>query len=203
MGRVPSARTVFRSTFSPVIAVMTIGGAVVAATIIGVTEGLSGALAAAPVLGLVAFGGWAAYARPAVIVDTEAVTLIGVARTVRIPWSRVAAVDTRWALAVHTDEARYTAWAAPAPGRHSVFTVTRSENRHLSREAYLSGTIRVGDAITSDSGQAAEIVRTAWAAHRAAGESDSGHREQVEVRWHGFTLAVATILVAVAVLVAL
>lgn len=203
MGRVPSARTVFRSTFSPVIAVATIGGAAGAAILIGVTEGLARALAAMPALALVAFGGWAAYARPAVIVDAAGVTLVGVVRTVRIPWSRVAVVDTRWALAVHTDDARYTAWAAPAPGRHSAFTVTRNENRHLSREAYMSGTIRVGDAITSDSGQAAEIVRTAWAAYRATGDSEGRNREQVHVRWHGLTIATATVLLAVAILVAL
>lgn len=54
---------------------------------------------------------------PAVRVSDDHVELVNVLRTVRIPWSSLEQLDTRWALTLVAGGHRWTAWAAPSSGR--------------------------------------------------------------------------------------
>ncbi|MDP9418105.1 MAG: PH domain-containing protein [Actinomycetota bacterium] len=55
--------------------------------------------------------------RPAVEVDDDGVTLRNVVRDVTVPWSRVTDISARWALGVHTADARFDSWAVTGRGR--------------------------------------------------------------------------------------
>lgn len=189
---------VFRSTSSRVLAGIITGGALVALVAVVITDGVTGAVSVLPLLALIGGFGWAAYWRPAVTVSDAGVTVIGVIATTDVPWSSIRTVDTRWALTMRTTGGVVTAWAAPAPGRHGLYRVTRGENQNLSADAYLAGTIRPGDAMTSDSGQAAEIVRRAWEKWRDAHGESRDAAEPIRRRWHIATIAVTVVLVALA-----
>lgn len=186
----------FRSTTSRVLAVVIMGGAGLAGVALALTEGAAGVVPTLPVLALIAGFGWAAYARPAVIVHEHGITVVGVVATVDVPWSSIRMIDTRWALTLRTDSGDVTAWAAPAPGRHSLYRVTRAENQHLAPDAYLAGTIRPGDSLSSDSGQAAEIARRGWDHWRQLAGDAEVSVEPVTRRWHVVTIAVGAALVA-------
>jgi hypothetical protein len=54
---------------------------------------------------------WAVFVRPAVLLDSEGVTLHNVLRDIRIPWARLSHVETRWNLRVFAGDRGYTAWA--------------------------------------------------------------------------------------------
>ena len=192
MGVVSQQRIVYRSTTSRVIAVIIFAGAAAGMLAAVLAEGLPSALTLAPLLALIAGFGWAAYWRPAIVVHEHGVDLVQVLSTVEVPWESIHAVDTRWALTLHTERGKHAAWAAPAPSRYSLYRVTKDENRALADGAYLDGTIRLGDALSSDSGQAAEIVRRTWQAWRDEVESgDRARRDATERRhWHGATIAV-------------
>ena len=75
---------------------------------------------------------YAVLVRPSVEVSGEGVALRNVVRDVEVPWSALAEVRTRYALTlVATDGRRFTAWAAPASGRHTDTGLTLGEVRSL------------------------------------------------------------------------
>lgn len=191
---------VFRSTSSRVLAGIISGGALVASVAVAITDGPAGAVSVLPVLALIGGFGWAAYWRPAVVVDDTGVTVVGVIATTQVPWSSIRTIDTRWALTLKTTTGVVTAWAAPAPSRHGLYRVTKGENQNLAADTYLAGTIRPGDALSSDSGQAAEIVRRAWERWRDTPGDSPAADEPVRRRWHLATLAVGAALTALAVI---
>lgn len=57
--------------------------------------------------------------RPAVIVDGEGAELRNVLRDVRVPWTALEAVETRYALTLVAAGRRYTSWAGAAGGKPS------------------------------------------------------------------------------------
>lgn len=152
-------------------------------------------VAALPMLGLLAFIAWAAYWRPSVRIDDDAVTIENVFRTLRVPYGQIQRIDTRFALTLFTPERRIVAWAAPAPGRHKLMTIRRDQAEHLPESSYVAGTVRPGDLTGSDSGVAAYIVRRRWEELRDAGTLDA-HTGAVEVRLHVVTIAAGAALVA-------
>ena len=86
-------------------------------------------------------------------------------RTIDLPWPSIHAVDTKWALTLITAYGRFTAWAAPAPGR------ARRAARHQAGGAAPPGehgvapaAIRPGDLPSSPSGAAALMIRRRWEA---------------------------------------
>lgn len=192
---------VFRSTSSRVLAGIISGGALLAAVAVAVTDGLVSAVSVLPVLALIGGFGWAAYWRPAVVVDDAGVTVVGVIATTEVPWASIRTIDTRWALTLKTTTGVVTAWAAPAPSRHGLYRVTKGENQNLAADTYLAGTIRPGDALSSDSGQAAEIVRRAWDRWRENQGESPADGEPVRRRWHRATLVVAAALAVLTALV--
>ncbi|MFC7404982.1 PH domain-containing protein [Georgenia alba] len=61
---------------------------------------------------------WAVFWEPHVTVDRDGVCLANVWRTIRVPWSLLESVDTRWGLRLHTSGKRYSSWAVPARSRY-------------------------------------------------------------------------------------
>ncbi|MDM4763351.1 PH domain-containing protein [Galbitalea sp. SE-J8] len=117
----------------------------------------------------VAFAAWAWLWHPSVEVDDAGVTLVNLVRTVHVPWAGLVHVDTRFALTLITPRGRFAAWAAPAPGRTGVMLAKRREARASSaRVPDLGTTVRPGDLLGSESGQAAALVRTRWSELRDA-----------------------------------
>jgi hypothetical protein len=105
---------------------------------------------------------WAVLVRPSVDVDDAGVGLRNVVHDVDVPWARLEAVETRFALTLVTDDGRrFAAWAAPASGRYADVRMTRKE----------ATTLALGDdpqptasaAWGSHSGAAAAWVRREWA----------------------------------------
>ncbi len=54
---------------------------------------------------------WSVFFRPAVLIDIDGVLIRNVLRDIRIPWTRLTAVNTRWNLSVSVGDKSYTAWA--------------------------------------------------------------------------------------------
>ena len=54
---------------------------------------------------------WSIFARPAVLLDAEGVTVRNVLRDVHIPWARLTDVESRWNLKVFAGDRPYVAWA--------------------------------------------------------------------------------------------
>ena len=72
-------------------------------------------------------------------------------------------VDTRYALTLVTAQKSYAAWAAPAPGIWGGRNARPEDLRGLPDTSYGPGkSVRPGDLKTTDSGQAARLVRTRW-----------------------------------------
>lgn len=57
---------------------------------------------------------WVVLWRPHVVLDRDAVTLVNVLRSVRVPYAAVRSVGSRWGLRVETAHGRWDAWAVPA-----------------------------------------------------------------------------------------
>ena len=68
-------------------------------------------------IALVAFLAWAGLWRPFVRVTDDGVTLGNVLSTTEVPWAALIQVETQYALTLVTPHGRYSATAAPAPGR--------------------------------------------------------------------------------------
>lgn len=77
---------------------------------------------------------WLAYWRPKVVVDDEAVRLHNVFRTVRVPWSAVVELHSRYGLEVQTPSASYNAWAVPAPYGRERLRGTDTEATLMARQ---------------------------------------------------------------------
>lgn len=120
--------------------------------------------------------------QPEVRVDAGGLELVNVLRRVRLPWSTVEDIDTRWALTVRAEDRRWTSWAAPASGRR-VRPVSRRETPWAPPGAEaIAGSRAPG----SSAGEAAVLVGTAWQTWKdrrvPAGETGGGERP--EVRWN-------------------
>ncbi|NLT53556.1 MAG: PH domain-containing protein [Actinomycetales bacterium] len=123
--------------------------------------------------------------RPVVIVDDDGVELRNVVRDVRVPWSELTEVETRYALTLVTRGGRFRSWAAAAPGRPGLLrrgTCPGADrglhgSRGLSAEHELpdprwtpgrqAGTAASRD-LRADSGAAAFLIEQRWAAWRDA-----------------------------------
>lgn len=160
-----SARPAGGHTFRPRAAlVAVVVGAVVAAgwVWLALRDGGPGdLLRQLPALLLVAVVVWAVLVRPSVAVDDAGVHLRNVVRDVDVPWARLAAVDTRFALTLTTTEgARHAAWAAPASGRYADVRMTAREATTLGLDDGEPPTASAS--WTSGSGAAAAWVRREW-----------------------------------------
>ncbi|WP_138442403.1 PH domain-containing protein [Sinomonas susongensis] len=159
-------------------------------------SGIGGLRFVAP-LAFMAFGGWALFWRPAVVVSDAGVELVNPLRQIGVPWEALAFVDTKYALTLITGAGRYSAWAAPAPGvmgtRHA-----RPDNLiGLPASSYGPGqSVRPGDLSHTVSGQAALLVRRRWADLVERGLVEGGRVDETSVtrRATWWILAVAVVL---------
>ena len=179
--------------------------------------GIGGFVAVGDVLGLVRYGWW--FALLAVLAVAlfwlPRVDVLEHAVVVRNPLSTcqnhivyvanylhnaIQIVDTKYALALTTPQSRIEAWAAPASGRYTVFTLSPEDTR-VSESARVAGAIRPGDTLSSQSGAAANHIRRHWEQLRDDGVLD-GPLEPGALRraWHPTTIVVLAALTAAGVL---
>ncbi|MHA7220886.1 PH domain-containing protein [Arthrobacter sp. RHLT1-20] len=147
-----------------------------------------GALAGAAPLLLIAFLGWQLFWLPAVVVHDDGVSLENPFRSVQVPWAALVHVDTRFALTLITAEKSYTSWAAPAPGIWGGRNASPDDLHGLPATTYGPGeSVRPGDLKSTDSGQAARLVRARWHDLVESGELVAGDAAttavKVTVRW--------------------
>jgi hypothetical protein len=149
---------------------------------------------------------WALLWNPQVIVGDQEVVIVNVLRTIVVPWPALIDVDTKYSLSLRTPRGNYAAWAAPAPGRTSLAIARRAERRHGSSAQVpaIGGRSRPGDLITTESGEAAYLVRERWNKLVESGAIEAGIADStpVTIRWHWVSDGVL-LLLAVATTVAL
>jgi hypothetical protein len=190
----------FRSTFGRVLTVAIGAICAITAIVIAVAGNLEDFLGFLPWLALLAGACWAAFWRPCVEVTDGGVRLVNVTRTIDVPWPAITGVETRWALTLLTHYGKFTAWAAPAPGRGPLRKAARVDPNLLGRAVGASAdgppAITVGPA-----GEAAGIVRDHWERLRSAGHLDNPvlEYERAPVRWHVGTLAAGVALVGLGI----
>jgi len=206
MHKTDSARDSFHSRFNRILAVVAWAltlFALVTSVVAGVLVPTTVARIVLP-LALVALAAYAVLWRPRLVVDDEAVTVVNVLRTVVIPWSALIDVDTKFSLTLRTPNGRYSVWAAPAPGRTGVAMARRAERRHGNQvqTAAMGNRSRPGDLVTTESGEAAYLVRDRWNSLVESGRVEAGIAETVavQVRWH-WVLDVALALLLIATIV--
>ena len=147
-----------------------------------------GALAGIAPLAFIAFMGWQLFWMPSVVVHDAGVTLENPFRSIEVPWAALVHVDTRFALTLVTAGKSYTSWAAPAPGIWGGRNARPEDLHGLPATTYGPGkSVRPGDLKTTDSGQAAMLVRARWhelveSGRLASGDADST-AATVTVRW--------------------
>lgn len=136
---------------------------VVAAGSLAITTGSAPGelLRSAPFLLLICWVAYLVLWRPLVRVDSDGVELVNVLRRVRVPYAALREVQTRWALTLFTDNARYVSWAATAsPRRHTA--TNRSLGRHVIDPTGGGDSIRSSAAPESSSGAAALAIAAHW-----------------------------------------
>lgn len=122
-----------------------------------------GALPGTAPLVLIAFLGWQLFWMPCVVVDDGGIRLENPFRRIVVPWAALVHVDTRFALTLVTADKSYTSWAAPAPGIWGGRNARPEDLQGLPATTYGPGkSVRPGDLKTTDSGQAAQLVRARW-----------------------------------------
>ena len=121
--------------------------------------------------------------------------------TWHVPWPAIERIDTKWALTLYaTGPVRIEAWAAPASGRYTVFTLGPEDTR-VTESARLAGSIRPGDTLSSDSGAAANHIRRRWELLRDDGLLDEPLEPGALRReWHPRTIAAFGVLASLGVL---
>lgn len=169
----------------------------------GLQHGLGAAVRAMPYAAAACVLGWVLGWQPRVDVREDGVLLVNPWRTITVPWEALVQVTTRYALTLVTPHGRYSAWAAPAPGRHSVFLAGDNDLRGLPRGTFdAHRAVGLGDLPSSGSGGAAALVRARWErlVETEALETGVADTTPVTVRWHTTTIAVVVgLLIAGAV----
>lgn len=150
-----------------------------------------------PVL-LVAVLAWALFWRPSLTVAEHGITVENVLRTYFVPWPSILAIDTRYSLTLRTARGRVSVWAAPAPGRHRTLGLAPKDFDGVGESARGGvGELRPADALTTPSGNLAQLIRGHWERLRDAGAFASGvDPEASTVTWHWATVAAVAALAA-------
>ena len=182
----------------------TLAGAVAAICLVG----LIGLTFDAGAVGLIRYGwwvalpavlAWATFWNPCIVVDDAGVLLVNVFRSIQLPWPAIQDIDTKWSLKLVTAYGSFSAWAAPAPGRHGSREISPQEVKHLPESSYGVGrSVRPGDSLNTPSGQAALAIRQHWQALRDAGHLDNPRLEfeRAPIRWHvGIIATVAGLII--------
>jgi hypothetical protein len=116
---------------------------------------------------------WLVFWNPSVRVSDSEVVVDNIFRTIRLNWSAIRRIDTKYSLTLETERGVFRAWAAPAPSRYAGFMANKSEAEHLPESSFVGqGLVRPGDLTSSDSGVAAYIIRQNWERLRDANQLD-------------------------------
>jgi uncharacterized protein (DUF58 family) len=174
---------VFRSKFPRLLAGVSIGILLLAWILTLVSQGVAVAVSSAPTTALFAYLALIVFWIPKVSVTEEMVQIGNILRTHNVSLAAIKRIDTKWALTLFTEKAKYSAWGAPAPGRHSSIFASRDQGSHLPESTYLAGTVRPGDLISSDSGAPAAYIRRLWEQRKpgVAIESTRWHIERIVI----------------------
>lgn len=137
---------------------------------------------------------------PRVDVQEHEITIRNPFSTWHIAWHAIQIIDTKYALTLTTPKARIEAWAAPASGRFTAFTLGPDDTK-VSESARVAGTIRPGDTLNSESGAAANSIRRHWEQLRDDGLLDRPFDAgDVRREWHSRTLIALGVVAALGVL---
>ncbi|MCC2030570.1 PH domain-containing protein [Microbacterium allomyrinae] len=141
---------------------------------------------------------WALFWRPSLRVQEHGITVENVLRTHFVPWPSIVSIDTRYSLTLHTAQGRVSAWAAPAPSRHRILGLAPKDFDGIGETARgSSGELRPADAISTPTGNLAQLIRGRWEQLRDAGAFASGvDPEAATVTWHWATIAAIVVLAA-------
>ena len=144
---------------------------------------------------------WELLWRPSLTVLPDEVEMLNPLRTVHIPWNALVHIDTKFALRLFTPGHTYEVWAAPAPGRSFGFRSSTASRQPERGGVFTSGKVRPSDLETSDSGEAAGMVRRRWELLQASGAVEAGIADSVAVRvqWHWRTIMVLGVLLIASV----
>lgn len=150
------------------------------------------------ILVLAAVLAWALFWRPRLEVQEHGVTVVNVFRTYFVPWPSILAVDTRFALTLHTVAGRVSVWAAPSPGRHRTLGLSSKDFEGVGETARgAHGSLRPSDALSTASGSLAQVIRRHWEDLRDSGAFSHGaDPEAAVVTWHWGTIIGVTALAA-------
>jgi hypothetical protein len=192
---------VYRPVFGRVLAVVTM--VVCAATIVALfwSDAASGLRYVWAIL-LLALIAWALFWRPSLRVENHGITVVNVLRSFFVPWPAIKQIDTRFSLTLHTSQRRVTVWAAPAPGRHRMLGLAREDFDGIGESARSEyGGLRPADAITTPTGNLAQVIRGHWETLREAGLLAHGEDPEAEtVTWHTATISAVAVLAAATVI---
>jgi hypothetical protein len=143
---------------------------------------------------------WAMFWAPELRVEEHEVTVRNVLRTVHVPWNAIERIDTKFSLTLYTPQGKIDVWAAPAPSRYAVPTMTEHDARRVAESARAAGgSIRPGDALSTSSGAAAHVIRLHWEQLRDEGVLDAAPPHAVRVQWHYGTVAGIAVFAAASV----
>ena len=155
-----SNTVVFRSKsaiFTSIIGYLLLVGAILQAIFTRNSQDLIGTALVSGVIGLFIYS---VMQRPRLEIGDEGVKIINPIFTKFLGWEEVIHIETKFALAFHTNEKVFTCSAAVAPGRYHHRTVHPSELRGIvSRDTTM---IRASDSPRTDSGAAAYVARQRW-----------------------------------------
>ncbi len=141
--------------------------------------GVAALVRQAPAIVLAATLVYGVLVRPSVEVSGSGVTLRNVVRDVEVPWAALTEVRTRYAFTLVTTDGRsFTAWAAPASGRHTDASLTSGEVAALGWPGAGGELPPTSASTASSSGAVAVWVRREWA---RAMDSSGGSSGSVEV----------------------
>ncbi len=170
--------------------------ALICATLIVRTALLIGAAAAvefAALPVLICVIGWMLWYYPRVEISDDGVAIANPLRSVRIPLSAITETTARGALRIHTGQAHYTAWAAPArggyrqtfrPGSGPAIAVDIPDGDYIH-------TINADAAATARLIDAEQIIRTASTYRReAAAKGRIFTHQETGWRWNYPVLAI-------------
>jgi hypothetical protein len=194
---VQQPKAVFRPVFGRILTVVVVALMLTAVGGLIVSADLTSPLHFGPLLAFVAYGTWLLYGHPGVIVDAHHIVVINVGRTWVIPFGRLTAVETRYALKLSTGTKSVTAWAAPSPGRHQTLSLSLADFRTLRRGNTVEN-VRPGDAPNTESGSVAFVVRRRW--EDALIDVSGEPIPEVSTTWHVTLLSIAGVLLVASLL---
>lgn len=134
---------------------------------------------------------WLLFVRPKIVFGNESLRIINPLTEVTLPWSSIEEIDSHLAFSVRANHKKFSAWAAPAPGRQHSRTLHSSELKGLGQRS--GDSMKLSDSPKSDSGAAAFLARAKLAEYQAA---KSAPLSQIEFKFNylGIALMLAGLL---------